>query len=925
MVFGAASYAYFFANAETKDQKLVTESGTIRIRFSDNDNEVKANLNFGESVTKEFILENTGTLDAKIKLVFKNLINTYSVGSLSYKLEYKKDENSSEYILVQNNKNVPCGEIASDRTIINNLDVPVKSKYYYRLTITLEHLKDVDQTSDIDAFFSSTFIIEEPSKSIVDDIIANANQGRPNFVKSATIDEGVFAMKDDYGTSYYYRGTVENNYLKYGKNKSGEDMWWRIVRINGDGSLRIIYDGTKAWKNGESSNERLAKIYQPWNGKYNANNMDNKYVGWMFGGAQGEASTSVTYAHSNQTNSEVKTEVDKWFKENIVDTGYSENIVDEIFCNDREVVAGLGYGENITNYSGYKRFNSTINQQPKFTCSNKNDAFTVNESTAGNGDLIYPVGLLTADEVVAAGMPFYGEDNYKHYLYKTSRAYNWTMTPYKQDLYAHNFMFHYSLNYTFVDNLTCGFSPVINLSAEYVSTLMGDGMIDNPYRSESVNDDSNGFSYDKIIARAHSDKPNFIETAPRITYDMKFSAPKSSNTSSLTSGYFVYADNYKFNPLTKKFTLSSPKACLYSSCYRSLNGKYIILTVFKNYPSSTDLNNYTANQDKIFLVDGTPTLNSIKYMSSSIKEISDYSKDGIYSLEDDYGTSYYYRGAVTDNYLKYGKDKDNQNMYWRIVRINGDGSLRIAYDGTIAHNNGDDDDTRFAIVDQQWNTNENDNKYIGWMFGGAQGEVSTSREDASKNETNTEAKSALDKWYKENILDTGYAENVVDRVFCNDRSLYQGTGFGNTKTVYGAAKRIGFVDQASVDPKFTCEEKNDAFTVEETATTNGKLTYPVGLLTADELVAAGGKWNSKNDLFYLYKSSYYRNLSMSPGQFSTNGFILSYQGEGYLNGTRSAYNRTALTPVINLSKDYVNTLIGSGKLFDPYRAPGVEA
>ena len=94
-------------------------------------------------------------------------------------------------------------------------------------------------------------------------------------------------MEDDYGTSYYFRGAATNNYVKFGKwaeieengDKAGKDMYWRIIRTNGDGSLRIQYDGTKPYVNGESNIDRFIAINKHWNYVRD----DNKYVGWMFG------------------------------------------------------------------------------------------------------------------------------------------------------------------------------------------------------------------------------------------------------------------------------------------------------------------------------------------------------------------------------------------------------------------------------------------------------------------------------------------------------------------------------------------------------------------------------------------------------------------------------------------------------------------
>ncbi|HBA37955.1 MAG TPA: hypothetical protein DCY94_04470, partial [Firmicutes bacterium] len=104
------------------------------------------------------------------------------------------------------------------------------------------------------------------------------NSGTPTFANVATTDEGVYSMQDDYGTSYYFRGAVENNYVKFG------GFFWRIIRINGDGSIRMIYDGTQAWPNGNgqstfttSGNDRVTHTSKQWNANYG----DAKYVGWM--------------------------------------------------------------------------------------------------------------------------------------------------------------------------------------------------------------------------------------------------------------------------------------------------------------------------------------------------------------------------------------------------------------------------------------------------------------------------------------------------------------------------------------------------------------------------------------------------------------------------------------------------------------------
>ncbi len=499
VIIGSLSYAYFSIDtSDNKNQEVVIQSGTMQLRFADNDTGFNGKLNFGESTEKLFILENTGTLPSKAKINFTNMINTYQKGSLTYKLEYKTTEDGTTWTEVLAKKNVPQSAIATKEQLANNLEVPVGQTYYYRLTVTLENLEGVDQTQDINAVFSTEFNLEEASESPFEKVIAGVNSGNPNFAVAATTDEGIYALEDDYGTSYYYRGASQTNYIKYGKNKTGQDMYWRIIRINGDGSLRIIYDGTQAYANGTENDSRYAKVGQVWNTKYD----DNKYVGYMFGGTQGEASTSKEQAQANETDSEAKTAVDTWYKENIVDTGYGTNIVDAIFCNDRSTPGkeitgyssdkGLGYGNNSTAYGLHARIGASKPDgiEPKFMCDVKNDSFTVNENEKGNGDLTYPVGLITGDEILAAGSgKYYTSANQAYYLYKSSTYYGWSLSSdYFSGFWATICaVYEKGALYGIGSYVTKGaIAPVINLSQEYAENLIGDGTMANPYRADEV-------------------------------------------------------------------------------------------------------------------------------------------------------------------------------------------------------------------------------------------------------------------------------------------------------------------------------------------------------------------------------------------------------------------------------------------------------
>ena len=284
--------------------------------------------------------------------------------------------------------------------------------------------------------------------------------------------------KDVYGDSYYYRGNVTNNYVKFA------DKYWRIVRINGDGTVRVIYDGTSAHANGESSSDRQIGT-SAFNSSYN----DNAYVGYMYG--QTGASTYAD-AHANTNDSTIKAYIDNWYKTNIVGTANEQFLADNVFCNDRSISTyttspntKLGYGTNSTYYrwvygpwSGTNYGNMTM----MLTCPQKNDAFTVSDTTNGNGALTYPVGLLSTDEIVLAGG--WSANNSGYYLYSGQSL--WGSSPiYFTGSYAG---VHYvgALGNADVNSYVNRYNavrPVFNLKAEVL--VQGSGTASDPYRISS--------------------------------------------------------------------------------------------------------------------------------------------------------------------------------------------------------------------------------------------------------------------------------------------------------------------------------------------------------------------------------------------------------------------------------------------------------
>ena len=386
--------------------------------------------------------------------------------------------------------------------------------------------------------------------------------------KTSLSSEGGLYKTDDYdgNPTYYFRGDVSNNYIYYA------GYYFRIVRINSDGSIRIIYDGTTPHKNGEASSDRQIGTTQ-----YNSNYWDLTYAGYMYSEdfeLKENDTTTVTYFNfsenttyyygssytfdtstkkfklsgnttsgvwsnvysnvitnypytcfstsvsgtcnyilkltgyvsgyqakvnyisysskdyasilNNTTDSTIKTYIDNWYQNNILNKtdenniSYSEYLTDNVFCDDRSLSSGDGFSlSKVTEYNPFKRLITT--QDPSLLCSQASDKFTTS-STLGNGKLTYPVGLINIDEVYLAGGKYLNNNN-KYYLY-TGTTY-WTLSPgvfYPSQGFAYTWRVLLS-GYPDTAWVTGshGVRPVLNLSSNILISS-GSGTYNNPYQ-----------------------------------------------------------------------------------------------------------------------------------------------------------------------------------------------------------------------------------------------------------------------------------------------------------------------------------------------------------------------------------------------------------------------------------------------------------
>ena len=373
---------------------------------------------------------------------------------------------------------------AESRTLDTNILTPGASKEY---SISLWMDKSVTLADDAQnkSFSAKVTIDASMYTGIVDKIVAQLDttgkcptvndDGTVNVTSAESENSLLCSAPDNYGTSYYYRGNVTNNYVKFA------NFYWRIVRINGDGSIRMIYDGTSAHTNGEASEDRIIGT-----SVYNEKYKDNAYIGYMYG-----TPSSSTYeeTHANINDSTIKKYIDIWYENNIKNTKFEQYLADNIFCNDRSVSKGIPDGYNnggIRNDNTayrwyYGPWDNNYNNSVKILCHEKNDAFTVNDTVKGNGSLKYNVSLISTDEAVLAGG--WNSLNETYFLY--TGQWSWTLSP----IYFYNW--NSGIHGIGVGGSTNNFGLVFNENAVRVvlnlkpnSLKSGDGTINNPYTVE---------------------------------------------------------------------------------------------------------------------------------------------------------------------------------------------------------------------------------------------------------------------------------------------------------------------------------------------------------------------------------------------------------------------------------------------------------
>jgi len=277
----------------------------------------------------------------------------------------------------------------------------------------------IDTESSIKATFA---------ESLLTNTAAIEAKGSPTTSQAAYQEEGLFSLSTEEGKTYYYRGIVNNNYVKFA------NLIWRIVRINPDYSVRLILDKSAMYN------------------KYSANKESMDYTG-------------LKYIYNDQPiNNNITQLLEEWYQNNITPLNLDKYITTTSICNDSN-----NKTENYhTYFAGYNRLVTTIN--PTVACTETSADF--------GGKYNMKIGLISADEVALAG-GYFGTNNQNYYLYNGENFF--TLTP-AEYYYYNAYVFTVSntgaLQTTKV-NTEYGIRPVINLVSTV--TVSGSGTISDPY------------------------------------------------------------------------------------------------------------------------------------------------------------------------------------------------------------------------------------------------------------------------------------------------------------------------------------------------------------------------------------------------------------------------------------------------------------
>jgi len=380
----SVSLAYFTAQIIGKGKDVSVTSANLQIVFTDSDGALtETDIEPGWSATKTFTIKNDTKTEYKYNIVIKDLINTFVTnGYLQYKITSTNDGyNMTEF------KDIPKSSAPKDTILAYSVNIPVGETQSYTIEFKYANDESVDQSIDMNKKLSGTLFITEGTEPTLLSQILNDNPIRSTrdtydavFTNNTTGTLFTATEKNVHNTTdttvYYYAGNTTNNWVKFA------GFYWRIIRTNADGSIRMLYSGT--------SHDTTSGYLSTGTSAFNSSSNSPKYVGYMYG----DSDADLDKARTNTNNSTIKTYIDNWYSNNL--SSYTEYLsTTAVYCNDRKVP--IYSVSNSFDYYVTTRLNAG---NLTYDCEDIKDAFSGSNSEA---KLTYPIALMTADEITYAG------------------------------------------------------------------------------------------------------------------------------------------------------------------------------------------------------------------------------------------------------------------------------------------------------------------------------------------------------------------------------------------------------------------------------------------------------------------------------------------------------------------------------------------
>lgn len=281
------------------------------------------------NVTVNYLNGNEFKLTKDGKLQF-SVTNNGSSSAFYYiqLLDIKGSSSAITYKIKNENDDIIASDNLKSEVVSNNIVLEEKQTATYT----------IEFSSDSDEEYSGKLVVGINQKEnitfsetiIADNVINEVPLS--NLGDNSTMEEGLIAGTDDLGKNYYFRGKVENNYVKFA------DFTWRIVKINGDGSVKLVLDNVT---------DVLSKYYE-------------EEIGFK--------------------ESAIISGLNSWY--NLYLNNYSDYIANYKFCNDTI------YNNDTNSFIAYDRI--IINKIPTFEClgtftNNKIGLLTADEVVLAGG------------------------------------------------------------------------------------------------------------------------------------------------------------------------------------------------------------------------------------------------------------------------------------------------------------------------------------------------------------------------------------------------------------------------------------------------------------------------------------------------------------------------------------------------------------